>query len=344
MNMPKIAIIGATGLVGRTILHLMGEKKFFNPFVLQDSVIAVASDATAESGITLGVFDHKIPVMNMEQALQQKPDIIIMSASEEISGRFAKEFLRVNENAWVIDNSPRWRMDDTVPLTLPHLNWSPNKNHRLIPVPNCVAIMLATVLHPLLKMGLTFAEAAVLQSVSGAGNAGIAALDAEQKSETNERFEQSPFPFPCADNIQPAAPFLDNDFYNVEEQKVKQEIRKLFDSKHKNFPISPACSRNGVHVGHWAHVRAFLPAEKTLKNVQGAFRFANAVHFSYKPTDLLSVVGKDYALVSGLRIDQNSKRRKYKVFEFYVVSDNLRLGSSSTALYCAEKIISKFYK
>lgn len=343
--LPLIAIIGVTGLVGRTITQIMGEQSFFNPFILQGKVIGVASDASVQAGEKkVKILESQIPIFTIEAALKCKPDIIIMSAGEEISKQYAKQFLEVNPDAWVIDNSPQWRMDSDIPLTIPHLNWSPNKKDRIIPVPNCVAIMLATAMYPLLKLGLRQATATVLQSVSGAGLPGTIAFEEEMKSIPSKRYENSPFQFQSFNNIQQATRVPEKSFTNIEEDKVTSEIKKIFHRKFENFPISPSCFRSGVLIGHWARVRVHVPAEVTWQRMKGAFSMGELIKFSFESSDLFSVVGKDYAHVYDLRIDQGFKGRKYKVFEFTVVSDNLRLGAASTALLCVEKIIRKFYK
>ncbi len=346
METPKIAIIGATGLVGQTLLSLMGEKDFFHKFILKDKLLLVASDNSVKNKLKCDVLNHQIQVITLEEALKEKPDIVIMSAGEKISAEWAIKFRNANKDSWVIDNSPQWRMKDHIPLTLPHLNWSPNKKHRIIPVPNCVAVMLATALYPLTKedLKLYYVSATVMQSVSGTGNTGIDAWEKELENGGNKKAKDSPYLFQSLGNIQQATRVKEGENYNDEEKKVIAEMQKLFYPNFQKFPISPSCFRDGVKVGHWARVRVKMPLRATLKRVKGALSMGSIVKYTDKPTDILSVVGKNYALVYDLRVDEHAGDANYAWYEFTVVSDNLRLGAASTALLCAEKIIKKFYK
>jgi aspartate-semialdehyde dehydrogenase len=267
-----------------------------------------------------------------------------MSAGEKISAEWAIKFRNANKDSWVIDNSPQWRMKGHIPLTLPHINWTPNKKHRIIPVPNCVAVMLATALHPLIKLGLQSASVTVMQSVSGTGNPGIEAWEQELKNGGTKKAENSPYLFPALGNIQQATRVAKGEYYNEEEKKVITEMQKMFSNTFEKFPISPSCFRYGAKVGHWAHVRVKMPLLATMNRVKGAFKMGVMVKYTDEPADLLSVVGKNYALVCDLRFDINSEDEKYVVYDFTVFSDNLRLGAAWTALLNAEKIIRKYYQ
>lgn len=345
MKNVKIAIVGATGLVGQTLLNLMGENNFFHEVVLKGNLLLVASDSTVKNKLKLQVLEYQISVITLEEALKEKPDIVIMSAGEEISSQWAHKFLNKNKESWVIDNSPNFRMKDHIHLTLPHINWTPNKKHRIIPVPNCVAVMLATVLYPLTKedLKLCYVSATVMQSVSGTGNTGIDAWEKELENGGNKKAENSPYLFKALGNIQQATRVKEGENYNDEEKKVIAEMQKLFYPNFEQFPISPSCFRGGAKVGHWARVRVKMPLRATLKRVKGALSMGVMVKYTDKPADILSVVGKNYALVYDLRVDEHAGDVNHAWYEFTVASDNLRLGAASTALLCAEKIIKKFY-
>ena len=337
----KICIFGATGLVGDMIAELLDDqynKAGHGDKLSAENVTLVASDHSVETqkeppSFWLRLTDQ-LRLIKAIDALAMKPDIVLMSAGEDASKEWAKQFTDVG--SFVIDNSSAWRMDIDVPLVVSGVSdWTPNNEQKLIANPNCVAIMVATALAPLVSFDMSVVAVTALQSVSGAGQKG---LDALRNQEKNGRQYVSGISGPFSDqvynNIIPASlkVFSPETKYNLEEEKAMVELQKIL-----GFPLRSSFRsfRVPVQYGHTAAIRIKFKGKVALPEIEQALSKGSNIIYTPYPVSLREVVEKDYCFVWGLRHDLMNE----KVIEFVTMSDNIRLGAASNAVSIASKII-----
>jgi aspartate-semialdehyde dehydrogenase len=278
----KIAIVGATGLVGQTMLKCIEGQI---PQIDSQHLILVASDASAEEKKEVRFRGINLPVISVSALMEQRFDVVLMSVGEELSKKYAPLFLQ--KGAYVIDNSPAWRMESDVSLSLPWTKlWKLSDRQKLFSVPNCVAVMLATVIYPLLKLKPTTISAIVMQSVSGAGQIGIDALQFENLE--NIKHPDSPFLFQVANNIQIATKIHKTQRqFNGEEYKVITELPKILG---ESINISPRCFRSPTIEGHFADITIEVPREVSYRQVAGALRYGNHVIYKNEQVSVRDVI------------------------------------------------------
>ncbi|HKK66704.1 MAG TPA: aspartate-semialdehyde dehydrogenase, partial [Bacteroidales bacterium] len=213
----KIAIIGATGIVGSKMLQVLEEQNL-NP----DELILAASRRSR--GRNIKWKGQKLRVQRVEDALEEKPDIALFSAGGATSREWAKSFTEAG--CTLIDNSSAWRMENDVKLIVPEVNGGIlTKEDKLISNPNCSTIQLVHVLGPLHKAyGLERVVVSTYQSVTGSGLKGIAQLDVERSGDS----AQDPaYPHPIDLNCLPHGGEFDENGYTSEEMKLVNESRKI---------------------------------------------------------------------------------------------------------------------
>jgi len=323
----KVAVLGATGVVGRTMLTVLEARGF--PV---DELVPLASDRSAGSHVSWR--GHDWPVGTASARSFDGCALALFSAGAERSREWAPR--AAEAGAVVVDNSSAWRLDERVPLVVPEVNGSEAGNRPLgiIANPNCAAIQLVIALEALRRAaGLRRVVATTLQSVSGAGQAGLDALRAEQ---AGGDAADSPFVARIAGNVVPWIGARAGDGWNEEETKVRSETRRILALP--ALPVSVTCVRVPVEVGH--SVAASIETERPLSVDQAAEALramAGVVYCdaSRDPTPR-DVAGTDDVRVGRLRSDPDSPN----LLHLWVVSDNLRKGAATNAVQIAERVLS----
>ena len=321
----KIAIIGATGLVGREVLKVIPD--FFDPDKVE--IIAVASPHSA--GKTIDFHGKQLTVYLPEDAIAQKPDIAIFAISSAVSQQYASLFTAAGTT--VIDNSSAWRMEKSVPLIVPEINASIlKKTDKLIANPNCSTIQLVMALAPLhQKYGVKRLVISTYQSVSGSGLKGVAQLTNEREGKISEKA----YPHPIDLNVLPhAGNFSEND-YTVEEIKLVNETRKILHAP--SIGITATVVRVPVMVGHSESVNIELLKEFDIEEVRNILQKTSGVALQDDPKNNiypmpLFAEGKNEVFVGRIRRDESQP----KSLNMWIVSDNLRKGAATNAVQIAK--------
>lgn len=320
----KIAVVGATGLVGSVMLRVLEERKF--PV---KELIPVASERS--KGTTVRFNGVDIPVISPAEAVHLKPDIALFSAGGDTSLEWAPKF--VAAGCRVIDNSSAWRMDPEVPLVVPEVNGSIlTSEHRIIANPNCSTIQLVMVLNPLHRLyGLKRVIVSTYQSVTGTGVQAVRQLEGER---AGEKVEQA-YPYPIDLNAIPHCDvFLEND-YTKEEMKLLYESRKIL--RLPDLALSATAVRLPVKGGHSESVNIELERpfdlmmiRKTLNDSPGIV-LQDQPAFNQYPMPRFAE-GKDDVFVGRIRQDTSCR----EALNLFIVADNLRKGAATNAVQIAE--------
>ena len=323
----KIAVLGATGAVGRTMLNVLEERAF--PV---DELVLLASERS--EGATLPALGRDWTVHAVSADAFRGCDIALFSAGASRSKEWAP--IAAQQGAIVIDNSSGWRMDEQVPLVVPEVNGrrAIEPARGIIANPNCATIQLVIALEAIRRVaGLARVVVTTLQSVSGAGNKGIAALDAEL-SGSDAQAEGSPFVARIAHNVIPFIGPRGADGWNEEEDKIRAETRKILELP--ALPVSATCVRVPVRVGHSISVTVETEkpldrdaALRALRDMEGIAPINDRDPF---PID---AAGTDDVYVGHVRADRDVAN----TLHFWVVSDNLRKGAATNAVQIAEAIL-----
>ena len=326
--MYNVAIVGATGNVGRKFLEILEERNF--PI---KNLYLFASKKSA--GSTLKFKDKNLLVEETcdENIKNKKVDFALFSAGGSVSLEFAPKF--ASYGAIVIDNSSAWRMDNDVPLVVPEVNPEDVKWHKgIIANPNCSTIQAMVPLKVLLdNYGIKRIIYSTYQAVSGAGVQGIADLQDGLKGTPPKKF-----PNTIAGNCLPHIDvFLDNG-YTKEEIKMIEETRKIFHNP--NLKITATTVRVPVLNSHSESINIELDKEyqlkdvfKLFKNTKGLTVYDDAKNLKY-PTPIM-VSGKDEVFVGRIRRDFSVNNG----INLWVVADNIRKGAALNAVQIAELLI-----
>lgn len=329
----KVAIVGATGLVGQKMLKCIEE---LLPELNWRDLILVASDKSHPQMKFRGV---PVDVIHLSDFLNQdiSVDIVLLSAGEKVSKKITP--ILSKKGIWVIDNSTAFREENEIPLSLLWIKWKPSIDHKIIPVPNCVTAMLATVIAPLIKLNPSMMSATVSQSVSGAGQIGLDVIEFENAD--NIQHPGSPFMFQVVNNIQVAArPHKGHKQFNDEEYKVITELPKILGEP---VNISPRCFRVPVYEAHTADILVEFPRDVTYGILSRALRAGKNVVYKSQQCGSRDVIGKNYALVWNLARTNLHSDSTSHTFSFTVASDNLRLGAAYPAVLAMKKIVEKYF-
>lgn len=317
----KVAVVGATGLVGRTIIDLLDR-------IQVDELLPVASQRSVGSQIQFQDKDHLI--ISMEDALKAKPHIAIFSAGSSVSKEFAPQF--AEGGSYVIDNSSAWRMDADKKLIVPEINGHTlTKNDRIIANPNCSTIQLVMALAPLHEtFTITRILVSTYQSVTGSGYKAVNQLVGERKGEQVERA----YPHEIDLNCIPHCDDFEENGYTKEEMKLVNETRKILDNG--NLQISATAVRVPVVGGHSESVNvtfrdAFDIARiiDILSNTPGITLKDDPLKNEY-PTPQFAK-DKNDVFVGRIRQDLSAEN----AVNMWVVADNLRKGAATNALQIA---------
>ena len=322
----KIAIVGATGLVGRNIIQLC--EKNFNSDV-EYSLFASKSSEGREIKINNKGFEVK----ELKKENIEEYDISLFSAGGERSKEYAKEF--VNKGSFVIDNSSVFRMNENVPLVVYGINENEiTSDSKLISNPNCTTMGLVMALKPLHdRYILSSMTPVAYQAVSGSGSKALQSLENEtllgDKLEPDNKGTY--YSNPIARNVIPLAGNLTENGYSDEEMKFLHESRKILSIP--NLIVEPSNARVGVRTGHGTFCSALFENEIDVEECSELLNNFEGVEVWNKslPTPM-DVEGKSEVLVSRIRQGLSSKN----ILNFWVVSDNLLKGAALNAVQIAK--------
>jgi len=325
----KVAIIGATGLVGSVLLKILKERKF--PLT---KLILVASKNSIGKKIN---FNRKAyEIVSLDTALKLKPNIVLFSAGSDVSIEWAPKFKLIGST--VIDNSSAWRMDSSKKLIVPEINAHLlSKKDKIIANPNCSTIQLVIALFELHnKFNIKRLVISTYQSVTGTGIKAINQLE----SETIGKESEKAYPYKIYKNAIPHCDIFEKNGYTKEEMKLVNETKKILSDD--SICITATAVRIPVMGGHSEAVNVEFsnPFEvsdvlKILKNTSGV-TIQDDVKQSLYPMPLTSQ-GKDDVFVGRIRRDYS----KENALNLWVVSDNLRKGAALNAVQIAEYLIAE---
>jgi aspartate-semialdehyde dehydrogenase len=325
----KIAVVGATGLVGQAMLKVLEERK-----IQMDVLIPVASERSVGKKIVFG--NREVEVVSMEDAIKQKPQIALFSAGGATSKTWAEKFAEVG--TFVIDNSSAWRMFDHIPLIVPEINGHILKTtDKIIANPNCSTIELVLALAPLhWKYKIRRMVVSTYQSVTGTGVKGIVQLKNERDGISGEMA----YPHPIDLNVIPHGGVFEDDGYTSEEVKLVNESRKILGDQ--TLQITATVVRVPVYGGHSESVNVEFLNDFDLEEVRKLLSEMPGVVVQDDPARNVYPMpkyaeGKDEVFVGRIRRDFSQP----KTLNFWVVSDNLRKGAATNAVQIAEYLISK---
>ena len=333
----KIAVVGATGNVGREILNILDERMF--PC---DEVVALASRKSMGRELSYG--DKILKVKNLETYNFSGIDIALFSAGSKISEKWGP--IAASAGAIVIDNSSFWRYHDDVPLIVPEVNPDDIKYYKkrgIIANPNCSTSQLVVVLKPLHDFAkIKRVVVSTYQSVSGAGNAAMEELFNQTKGIfVNQVAEPENFTRQIAFNVIPHIDIFHDDGFTKEEWKMLSETKKIID---KSIKLTATCVRVPVFVGHSEAVNIEFEKSISPEKARAILRDSPGVMLVDDPEDEkyvtpIECVGDYATFVSRVREDITVENG----LAMWVVSDNLRKGAALNAVQIAELLLNKKY-
>ncbi|MBR9976253.1 MAG: aspartate-semialdehyde dehydrogenase [Bacteroidetes bacterium] len=326
MNSYRIAVVGATGLVGRTMLNVLEERRF--PV---SRIIPVATERSA--GTTVPFAGEELPVVAIGEDVFDGIDIALFSAGGSTAKTWAP--VAVKHGAVVIDNSSAFRMQEDVPLIVPEVNAAhlPDAAPRIIANPNCSTIQMVVALAPLQRRyGIRRIVVSTYQSVSGAGKKGLDQLEMELEGRNSP---VRAFPHPIAGNALPHIAAFEDDGCTTEERKMIDETRKILDDA--TIGVSPTCVRIPVPFCHSEALHVELRAPFAIDDVRSALEELPGVILIDDPEStaypLATIAtGRDEVFIGRLRRDPSVENGLI----MWVVSDNLRKGAATNAVQIAE--------
>ena len=325
----RIAVVGATGMVGQIILKVLAERSF--PVT---ELIPVASSRSVGKTVIFGGRDWTIK--SLEDAVAAAPDLALFSAGGNTSLEWAPKFASVGTR--VVDNSSAWRMDPTKKLVVPEINADVlTQEDMIIANPNCSTIQLVVALNPLHQAyGAKRVLVSTYQSVTGTGKAAVDQLEGERVGEDVDMV----YPYKIDRNCIPHCDiFLDND-YTKEEMKMTQETVKIIGDE--GIKLAATAVRVPVQGGHSESVNveferpfAIADVKKLLSETDGV-TLQDQPEFNTYPMPLMAE-GKDDVFVGRLRRDFTTDN----ALNMWVVSDNLRKGAATNTVQIAEVLLNK---
>ena len=327
----KLAIVGATGMVGEVMLQVLSERNF--PIT---ELIPVASARSV--GKKIDFKERSFKVVGLSNAVSMRPDIALFSAGGETSMEWAPKF--AEQGTVVIDNSSAWRMDPSKKLIIPEINADIlTKEDKIIANPNCSTIQMLMALAPLKnKYGIKRIVVSTYQSITGTGVKAVQQLE----NEYNNVEGPMAYPYPIHRNALPHCDDFMNNGYTKEEMKLLNETHKIFGDE--SIGVTATAIRIPVVGGHSESVNVQLKREFELNDVRkllyespGIIVQDNPETNSY-PMPIYSE-GKDEVFVGRVRRDFSQENS----LNLWVVSDNLRKGAATNTIQIAEYLINKDY-
>ena len=323
----KLAVVGATGMVGEVMLQILSERNFpYSEFIL------VASERSVGKKIVIGSNSHE--VIGLETAVSMKPDLALFSAGGSTSLEWAPKFAEAG--TVVIDNSSAWRMDNTKKLIIPEINANElTSEDKIIANPNCSTIQMLVALAPLQEnYGIERIVVSTYQSITGTGVKAVQQLENEYKGEIGEMA----YPYQIHQNALPHCDvFMDNG-YTKEEMKLVNETHKILDDN--SIGVSATAIRIPVVGGHSESINVQLKKDfdlaairKLLSESPGLIVQDNPESNTY-PMPIYAA-GKNEVFVGRIRRDDSQD----KTLNLWVVADNLRKGAATNTIQIAEYLI-----
>ena len=329
----NLAIIGATGNVGRKIIEVLEKSK-----LAIENLYLVASKKSA--GQKMKFNSQEIVIQQLEEYDFSKAEITIFAAGSEIAKNWVPT---ASKKTIVIDNSKQFRMDDDVPLVVPEVNKEDVDWHQgIISIPNCTTTPLVMILHALKRFAqIQRINVSTYQAVSGAGAQAVQEL-MEQTEQIVNQEKITPFVFPeqIAMNVIPQVDEFENNGYTKEEMKIVNETRKILHLE--DLAISATCTRVPTILGHCESVLVEFDQEVDLEKIipiiadQEGITHRDLNNISEYPTPLNSTMDEN-VYVGRIRNDLSNSNSLL----FWLVSDNLLKGAATNAVQIAESIIER---
>jgi aspartate-semialdehyde dehydrogenase len=325
----KTAVVGATGMVGQTMIKVLEERNF--PV---SQLLPAASEKSVGKEI---IFNGKaVKVISVREAVDAKPEFAIFSAGASTSKEWAPVFAK--NGTVVIDNSSYWRMDKNVPLIVPEINSHViKKGDRIIANPNCSTIQMVMALAPLhRKYKIKRLVVATYQSVTGTGVKAVAQMENERAGIKGEMA----YPHPIDKNCFPHGGSFQPDGYTTEEQKLIDETRKILEDN--SIQVTATVVRIPVVGGHSEAVNIEFEKDFNIEDVISLIsNFPGVVVYDIPSENKypmpLMAHNRDEVFVGRIRRDLS----KEKCLNLWVVSDNIRKGAATNAVQIAEYMMAK---
>jgi aspartate-semialdehyde dehydrogenase len=324
----RVAVVGATGVVGTTMLELLRERRFpaaeIVPFATERS-----AGRELEGGLIVRALNDAADLSGF--------DIALFSAGGGTSREWAPRF--VDAGATVVDNSSAWRRDSEIPLVVSEVNpHALDRHHGLIANPNCSTMQMVVALAPIhRRAGIERLIVATYQSVSGTGKKAIDELDAQSRADLGGAPLPAPavYPEPIAFNVIGAAGnFAEGDDHTDEERKMIFETRKILEDE--SIGVAVTCVRVPVRVCHSEAVNLQTREPLSVEEARELLAAAPGVIVEDVPTPLRAA-GRDEVFVGRIRRDESHPR----ALSMWIVSDNLRKGAATNAVQIAEVLVER---
>jgi len=323
----KIAVVGATGMVGEVMLQVLSERNF--PYT---ELIPVASERSVGKKVECGSDSHE--VVGLETAVSMKPDVALFSAGGSTSLEWAPKFAETG--TVVIDNSSAWRMDPTKKLIIPEINANQlTSSDKIIANPNCSTIQMLVALAPLQDhYGIERIVVSTYQSITGTGVKAVQQLENEYRGEKGDMA----YPYPIHKNALPHCDvFMDNG-YTKEEMKLVNETHKILDDP--SIGITATAIRIPVLGGHSESINVELRKDFELETIRELLNESPGVVVQDNPETNsypmpIYVAGKNEVFVGRIRKDESQN----KTLNLWVVADNLRKGAATNTIQIAEYLL-----
>jgi len=332
----KVAVIGATGNVGREMLQTLADREF-----PADDVVALASERSAGSEVSFGE-DKVLKVYDLAKFDFKGIDIVLSSPGAKVSAVHSPRAAAAG--AVVIDNTSHFRMDPDIPLVVPEVNpqaIDAYEKRGIIANPNCSTIQMVVALKPLHDLAkIKRVVVATYQSVSGAGKDGMDELFEQTRAiYMNAQVQNTKFTKQIAFNVIPHIDVFMDDGFTKEEWKMQVETKKILDP---NIAVSATCVRVPVFIGHAEAVNIEFERPISVNEARAAMKRAPGMSVIDHRADEgyatpLECAGDDLVFVSRVRKDPTIENG----LSIWVVSDNLRKGAALNAIQIAEVLIGK---
>jgi aspartate-semialdehyde dehydrogenase len=325
----KIAVVGATGMVGEVMLKVLAERKFLSD---TDELILVASERSVGKEIDFNGKSHS--VVGLATAVAMQPDIALFSAGGETSLEWAPKFAAAGTT--VIDNSSAWRMDPTKKLIVPEINASSlTKEDKIIANPNCSTIQMVLVLAPLhKKYNIKRVVVSTYQSITGTGVKAVEQLENEYAGVQGEMA----YKYPIHRNAIPQCDVFEENGYTKEEMKLVRETQKILDDK--TIAVTATAVRVPIVGGHSEAVNVQFSNDFEVSDIQSLLHHTDGVvvqdnNDTYTYPMPMYAQGKDDVFVGRIRRDESQEN----TLNMWIVADNLRKGAATNTVQIAEYLV-----
>ena len=332
MSKFNVAVVGATGAVGREMVKILEERKF----PVKDLVL-LASGRSSDK--TISFRKKELKVLELNSNSFNNIDIALFSAGSAVSKKYTP--IAIKNNAIVIDNSSAFRMDSHVPLIVPEVNHNDLKKHNgIIANPNCSTIQMVVALKPILdEVGIDRIIVSTYQSVSGTGKDAIDELTKQSfQILNNKKPTHKVFPHQIAFNILPHIDLFDNNGYTKEEMKLIHETKKIFGNS--KIKITATAARVPVFYGHSESVYIETKKHISIKRLKNIYlktkgiKLIDDINNSNYPLAIMSEIYDD-VMIGRIRKDLTEPNG----INMWIVANNLRKGAALNAVQIAELLI-----